>query len=1533
MGLADSAKSALGSLKSVGKNPAKGVESALSNYDNVVAETNTGKAGFASNLLGKLGKLGSLQDITSNITSTLTSSVGSFLTEQITKLNALTSGLAAKFGLNGILSKLQGLAAGYLKAGMGMLNDMLSNTLKSLQNAGVNFLSNIVESFAQNLLSTIYIPDKVFCASIKALYYAGADLAYDNHYLRNMCLKRDWSETLEFVDNQYDIKYNCNYTKLSQDLKTASTNSCYKNLLYMYEDMDDQIKEFDKLIEICNGKISAVRSGIRQDLGNSVLEDTITKAINNDESYKSLNEELKFYQDKQKMLKTYMVENLKYLIVDSFSYITSSYARKFFTKYPNILKPKYYGETDDLYGSKYAINVTDCRVMLPNFKGHTVTESDKHTLQNVNNEYLQMSAEAAKIRTQTKDTDAHAGVNQYLDKLRSNTLQKSANRYAMLNTTAINKGSVGVHQAQLSRFRQQNDLKDKVKYRSKNLGTALDNMFNDETDDYVVPRNSNIKSIYIMLASNELWGSDRMVNTAFYNRCQLKTMNNLRAAADKAKGILGSSMFVQSLYGLSNAVDSSACVYTKKVEPYLFDPARNTTVEGLGGMLASNFSFNPDTDEITIDYNNLSETEAVYGELTNVTTSDGTKYDPMQSGPTSLDSNHGSNPSTVEALDSLLDKDLAAKKSVVDKVRYVSNIPMVTKRDSLIKLFTTFNTFMTEKKVPEDERSSAFSYLVKYVFGKNGISEPSALYAVFDTSTNESLNDNSKTIISIKVLELAHVATHTENSSYKGTICDLFYIVAALFELNVFTSGFIQSTFNYDREYLASYFKAQFNNELKYLESINSKDNPNYSTFYSYKDNLTKIITGFDRWGIFGYHDLKKRIQYTNYETGDWKSIKATSNGTFFGGSTNSGKYGIKRLDTANDVIVDTNISDGDWKFINEYCGYTFFINSENKIYYWNGKSVEYTGIDDVDKYEIKTIDNIGLILLCGLSDNGLKYWNGSKFVQVSGNGSKWMYRYIEDGYCIFPTGTPGDIQIVSNNNKFYSPGGKYTFTDVAYISGDVLVTVSTQTGGDQAAGGGSTTQTTSTKTHYMYILAGTTSGVYEMTITDRNLSSATTELVTTYGSNKVYPNRISDTVTTFVNENSAFTVTYNTSKSFSFNGAAGTINAKYEIASRSIDRQFTDITEYYILKDYLLFVDSKDGNQIKNLNSHDINKLTGSFNLSSMTLFEDEKDILYAKVGGNGFYVINGNTFVNFLSGDDDISGWQIKYLNERRFLYNLEKPLGVRYIRDNKAIDCGLSTGFYNIICSGTAYFALSCKNTNKGVKYCEFNSNYTFGDIPDTPVLYGDIGGFDYDPETNRLYLGEERSDLILNIKDIKFDIDEYIFPLYDYQLAQKIQQIQDKRLDAISNSVSNQINSGTPLDEIIKNVSSSIDSANGFAKEMEANSNIYYDLLTYAEAKKEFNVDDNNALNSITLDMINNYDYSGNGNSGDSSWLKKQKSDMMSRYYGDRAVFYIKQDFDDNGNVITEDRNSPEYKAKYEFTSDSFLNSDEDGLWDK
>ena len=1448
------------------------INNALSNFDNIVKETTSGKSGFLTGALSSIMDKTGLGSTISNLTSNLSNSVNSFMSDKIKKLNELTTTVFGKINAK-IPVQLKNFLSKYLQQGLDLLKIMGSDLLNKLKNAGVTYLNNIVENFVENLKSTIYISDEVFCKDIEGLYYAGADLAYNDHYLRKQCLSRDWSYTLEFVDKQYGIDYNYNYQNLAKDVITCATNSCYKNLLYIFDKIYKQIQDLNKDITLLVLKIEDIQR---------LSPDT----YQNMEDYSITEDQLEYFKQILETLTHLMLYGTKQLIVYSYTYLAPSKLRKFFDKYSDILKPKYFGTNDDKYNQKYCINSTDLDLMMPLASEHKKSQTDSNVLEIMNNEsdeiqklaeFEQVSQEnrvkstkdiISEFDTLSKDGMSYndfkakeneiraAKVSNVLGELKSNIISNYTNSSKTLSNTAITQGSSAVYNASIEKYKSsgQNDLKEKVKYRSSNIGTALSETF-DTSDDYIIPRNKNIKQIYVLLASYEIFNGDRMINDVFYTRCKYSSEESIASTLDKAKGILGTSIIAQTGYDLSDAIDGTAYNYTKKFESYLLDPSKNTELE-FQQLVNQSLQLNPDFEEVLNESN---------------------EYNTMNIGEN--DSKRGVNNDSNKQITDLLNVSDANRFLLVSYMRYVSNIPMVEKRDLIISWLTRFYNSMVDYDI--ENHSEIFTKLNKYVFGKSNITEPNVLMNCFEYSSNDSLNDNCKILVGIEVCDIEDDVMDLINNPQRNTIINLFKMSIKLFENNIRNEGFVKSIFLYDKEYLLTYLKTLFNNVKDIIKKLNKNDNLFYKKLYDIKDLLTTNFTGFDRKGIFGYDIESRRVKYTNIEIGDWISGAVTKNGTFFGGSDNTSNNGIVRLNESTKVFEKTNITSGNWTKIIEFGNYVFFIKDNSEIYYLKNSKIVQTGISDFENYEFVYISNYDLLLLSSKNNTGFLYWNGSDFKSVTDIGSNWNYKSVPSGYIIYPTTDPGYIYVVNSSKQFGRIDLNKTVTDISYY----IETITIPPTQDQQQDN-SQNSLNPTYKYDLFILIGTTdSGLYsvETRSSSQNFNIIQVNNVQNriWSSGFVIPNRVSDNITTCLTNSGDHQLIFRTSSTATGTGTSYIPTPKPEFTIINNERLFsaTNITFYKIFTNCIYFNDNDEINYCKNLLDNSINQLTNVSHINTED-FEEINGEIYSKnsTSKTGYYKYINYSRTAIMSVEDMAkTGWKLHNLNDR-FVYatNEDEPLGVRYLSNNEFISTGLNTGYWILNNYGALVIAASINNSNLGIKYSTVtNLSSNFVNLLYTPITEGDYGCIISDEKRKLVYITNNRSNLTFDIDRINYDIDEFLFYMYDLEKQNIISNTHNGLLNILHDNLTNLAKDNINVNDTATDLFAIIDILNEFMLAIEKSSSIYNDLMFYAEAKTEFNIDDNDVLNRLLADFIYNYDYEKDRSSAIATALNRMK----------------------------------------------------------
>jgi hypothetical protein len=95
-----------------------------------------------------------------------------------------------------------------------------------------------------------------------------------------------------------------------------------------------------------------------------------------------------------------------------------------------------------------------------------------------------------------------------------------------------------------------------------------------EPPQFIVPRNANIKQIYIYLASKDLFGEYVMSNKPLYERLKHPFYDDILAEADKAMAGFYDTGLGKDMVDAINKTNEAAYVYAVKMEPDIYDPAK-----------------------------------------------------------------------------------------------------------------------------------------------------------------------------------------------------------------------------------------------------------------------------------------------------------------------------------------------------------------------------------------------------------------------------------------------------------------------------------------------------------------------------------------------------------------------------------------------------------------------------------------------------------------------------------------------------------------------------------------------------------------------------------------------------------------------------------------------------------------------------------------------------------------------------------------------------------------------------------------------
>lgn len=1408
----------------------KKYNNAATEYDNTV-EPSKKKGGLLSKLKS------SLSDGLNTISG------GAF-----SKLNSLASGLK-NFDLsafaNKLGSKLSGMLKSYLNNAISMLKDMASDTLNSLKNAGKNFVLNMAEQFYNDIKATLYIEDIIFAQTIKALYYSGADLAYNDHYIRKQALTRDWNYTLKFIDGEYKIDYSLEYNKLEDDLKKAARSGSYKNIEYIFEIM---IKNRNKVV-------SEIAS-IDNSLENTTYDQTHQKALN------TSRETLVKNKDKYDSLIVYYT---KVLITYGYSSLTASKVKKLITNTNGIVFPKYFGTTDDKYSKKYNFNNSDILKMMPTFTQHQLTNSDKQTLQDIEENVSDIEEETDDLRDDAEQDEvagelaeelgdeisswnvknsssitnniykqaAYYKTKSKLETWRANYRSKQASNTKAMSVSALKKGVNQVIKDNRSRYHKNYDGSS-VKYQ----GSATDILESAGSDDeYITLRNNNIKSIYILLSSQEIYGNNCMVNENFYNRCKMKTMTTLMSSWDKAKGLLGASSLVQSIYDIQDIIDSSAYIYTKKVENYLFDPAKNTE---LGDVFNGNFSgfnslqYDTDIDSVTLPV--IDETSGTVVNTSNI--ADAIKnYNNIQP-PAS--SSTTSNETTTDEIDEKINSsDISTKKKLLNTTRYLNKLPMVSKRDIIVKYMTWFYNTLIDANLSETIAKYCLSTLVYKIIGRNNINNTNQLQNLFADTTNTNLTNNITNMVSIGNLglldEYLGLSSKYDNEIVK-TIIDTYDTMNYIMSIEIKSISFAKSVFTYDNDYTKTLAKQKFLAQIDQLDKLVEDGETSRSEIWEQKDKFTKQYDGFDRFGIFGVDERTGfQVKYTNIETGDWNSILVSDKGTFFGGSDNTKNNGIRYLDEGADEIVMTNITNGTWTIF-EKLDEIFFLNTDGDLYIWNeSSSTPKLLLSKIAKnYDFLEFKELNFLFMIGKTNNaGLLFFRNGNFDTLVNTGTN--FRYFIDKNLLFFYSEKSSVPItyVNKSTGSYNKVTNDSVIVTTPIPFTITYTITSSSSTVDPDTGLTVTQTNTQTTYRHHLLFGRQDGkgVYDLVNTSSveneydNSWKTSSDLV--FNNENIHLIQINDKIYAF-KDNSPNTevghghvispIYTNNITTFGISTGLSSSQIKDEYESVDLIKDYANAHNFTLTNDNTLFftieekeIDNSTNQEIwvqkfvSHIDTNDIS-IISSVNDTQMNTIsfynpkENDNELIFAIDSLSVLYYYNksSNSIINLFNDTKFYkSGWEFIDINNRyALLYNSLVSSGlILYDKySNKIVKTNITSGYWKIIEGYKYYYAISQNGTNKGFKYSN-KGNFVFSDVSEADVGRYDIPGYAYDSDKKRIYFGVNRSKNDFSTDYINYDIDEYVYLQNTYTLYKDIEKSDNNIADAMMNEVTNILTGNT------------------------------------------------------------------------------------------------------------------------------------------
>lgn len=254
--------------------------------------------------------------------------------------------------LGGLRGRIAALADAdgnlFKKIGLGSVVKMLS--------AVENAIGGIVDELGDALLSRLHIPDPVYLASLIAFDLAGADLEYNNNYIRRLILRRDITIALKWWNKTWEIEYSgLRSDRYTVDGLIAARAGAYKNVQYILNEFNNRRREMESEVESIDIELNDETTSEENKLIYEFQKENYLKLI---EECTQL-----------------MIMILKELIVYSYSNFTADELKDMLEKYN--IRPSVFGTNDPEYGSKFSINSHNVNIMAPFYRPAITRQVDR----------------------------------------------------------------------------------------------------------------------------------------------------------------------------------------------------------------------------------------------------------------------------------------------------------------------------------------------------------------------------------------------------------------------------------------------------------------------------------------------------------------------------------------------------------------------------------------------------------------------------------------------------------------------------------------------------------------------------------------------------------------------------------------------------------------------------------------------------------------------------------------------------------------------------------------------------------------------------------------------------------------------------------------------------------------------------------------------------------------------------------------------------------------------------------------------------
>ena len=208
---------------------------------------------------------------------------------------------------------IQGIFSNFLT----QLKSDANETWGFLKSTSGTFLQTLADKFKGILLSRIYVPDAVFLAGLYPLAGIGSNVAYKNHYIRNLCFKHDMPLSLAYVDSIEGIRYSVENNKGVSEAMKAARYGSFNVAFYIMREVQKEIKELENCYPLPNNYDRATQEGMRKNYETKIKEskniiDFLKSTIQNETLLNMLPQYVtakKDYEDNSKMMDALAINN------------------------------------------------------------------------------------------------------------------------------------------------------------------------------------------------------------------------------------------------------------------------------------------------------------------------------------------------------------------------------------------------------------------------------------------------------------------------------------------------------------------------------------------------------------------------------------------------------------------------------------------------------------------------------------------------------------------------------------------------------------------------------------------------------------------------------------------------------------------------------------------------------------------------------------------------------------------------------------------------------------------------------------------------------------------------------------------------------------------------------------------------------------------------------------------------------------------------------------------------------------------------